>query len=216
MQTAPTSYGLPEVSEFPPTPRIQRTHFARQEHDPACATWERSGKTVGACDCGFWTETVHQPRALTIGIDPGLSGAIAMLDERGDVVFVDDLPVVRDNKLAWIDGGELQSLIINWRSGRQCTAMIERVNAMPQQGVSSSFQFGVGFGSILGVLQAMSIPIEFVRPTNWKKAMALSSDKKAALHKARLLYPDVDLHLAKHDGRAEALLIARYARSRNS
>lgn len=152
-------------------------------------------------------------RALTIGIDPGLSGAIAMLDSQGDVCFVADLPVVRDNKLAWIDGGELQSMILNWRGARPCTAMIERVNAMPKQGVSSSFQFGVGFGSILSVLQAMAIPIEFVRPANWKKAMNLSSDKKAALHKARLLYPDVDLRLAKHDGRAEALLIARYARS---
>lgn len=159
------------------------------------------------------TAAPTKTRALTIGVDPGLSGAIAMLDEHGDVVFVDDLPVVRDNKLAWIDGGELQSLIINWRQGRQCTAMIERVNAMPKQGVSSSFQFGVGFGSILGVLQAMAIPIEFVRPTNWKKAMNLGADKKAALHKARLLYPDVDLRLAKHEGRAEALLIARYARS---
>lgn len=152
-----------------------------------------------------------QRALLTIGIDPGLSGAIAFMADDESTVY--DLPVIRSNSLAWIDGAALQSLIINEREGRQATAMIEQVSAMPKQGVTSSFHFGVGFGSILGVLQALSIPIEFVRPGAWKKAQGLNSDKKAALHKARLLYPDIDLHLEKHDGRAEALLIARYARA---
>lgn len=159
-----------------------------------------------------WVKGEYLP--LTIGIDPGLTGAIAFMDGDG-IPVVWDLPVIRDKSLAWIDGAALQSLIINEREGRHATAMVEQVSAMPKQGVTSSFHFGVGFGSILGVLQALSIPIEFVRPGAWKKAMGLTSDKKAALHKARLLYPDVDLHLEKHDGRAEALLIARYARSRN-
>lgn len=157
---------------------------------------------------------VRPERALTIGIDPGLTGAIAFMADDG-LPCVYDLPVIRDKSLAWIDGAALQSLIINEREGRQATAMVEQVSAMPKQGVTSSFHFGVGFGSILGVLQALSIPIEFVRPGAWKKASGLNSDKKAALHKARLLYPDIDLHLEKHDGRAEALLIARYARSLN-
>lgn len=180
METAPTFHGLPEVSEFPPMPRVSKT------------------------------------RTLTLGIDPGLSGAIAMLDCDGKARFVRDLPVIRDKSLAWIDGGELQSLILNERSGQPITAMIERVGSMPGQGVASSFLFGVGFGSVLGVLQALAIPIEFVTPGTWKKSYGLAADKKAALHKARLLYPDMELHLrlAKHDGRAEALLIARYARSR--
>lgn len=156
---------------------------------------------------------VDAPRfPFTIGIDPGLSGAIAFMDADGNAT-VHDLPVIRDKSLAWIDGGVLQSLIINERAGRHTTAMIERVSAMPKQGVTSSFHFGVGFGSILGVLQSLAIPIEFVTPRTWKKSYGLDADKKAALHKARLLYPEVDLHLEKHDGRAEALLIARYARS---
>ena len=161
---------------------------------------------------GGVTHVHSEPHHLTIGIDPGLSGAIAFISDDG-LPCVYDLPVMRDKSLAWIDGAALQSLIINEREGRNATARIERVSAMPGQGVSSSFQFGVGFGSILGVLQALSIPIEFVTPGVWKKFYGLDSDKKAALYKARLLYPDVDLHLAKHDGRAEALLIARYARS---
>jgi crossover junction endodeoxyribonuclease RuvC len=152
--------------------------------------------------------------ALTIGIDPGLSGAVAVLDQAGDLVSVTDLPVIRDLSLAWIDGGSLQSIILDALQGRQARAIVERVSSMPGQGVASSFQFGVGFGSVLSVLQAMHIAIEFVTAAVWKKSYGLGKDKHASLHKARLLYPTAELHLAKHDGRAESLLLARYALNR--
>lgn len=158
-------------------------------------------------------------RVLTVGVDPGLSGAIAFLEDDGQIAGVYDLPVVRDAKLAWIHGGQLSSMIIDHKAFRRCTAMVERVNSMPQQGIASAFQFGVGFGSVLSVLQALGVAIEFVRPTEWKKSYGLGGDNKAkhqALHKARLLYPDAELGLAKHDGRAEALLIARYAMNRRT
>ena len=87
---------------------------------------------------------------------------------------------------------------------------------MPGQGIASSFQFGVGFGSILGVLQALHIRIELVTPSSWKRSYGLSKDKHASLHKARLLFPTAELHLAKHDGRAEALLIAHHALTRSA
>jgi hypothetical protein len=85
---------------------------------------------------------------------------------------------------------------------------------MPRQGVASAFNFGVGFGSVLAVLQARHIAIELVTPAVWKRAMGLSADKRASLDKARLLYPTADLGLAKHDGRAEALLLAHWALTR--
>jgi hypothetical protein len=151
---------------------------------------------------------------LTIGIDPGLSGAIAVLDHAGDLVSVKDLPVIRDLSLAWIDGGELQSLILAALGGRPARATIERVSSMPGQGIASSFLFGVGFGSVLSVLQALHIPLQFVTPSVWKKSYGLGKDKHASLHKARLLYPSAELHLKKHDGRAESILIARYAMSK--
>ena len=154
---------------------------------------------------------------LTIGIDPGLSGAIAILEgHAGEFVSVTDLPVIRDLKLAWINGSELQSIILDALGGRTARAMVERVSSMPGQGIASSFQFGVGFGSILSVLQTLHIAIEFVTPAVWKKSYGLGKDKHASLHKARLLYPTAELNLAKHDGRAEALLIARYALNRGA
>lgn len=148
---------------------------------------------------------------IVIGIDPGLSGAVAALDSAsGDIVALADLPVMRDKSLAWIDGCEMQSIVMAARAGRNAHAIIERVSAMPRQGVASSFQFGVGFGSVLGTMQALHIGIELVTPSTWKRALNLSSDKHASLHKARLLFPAADLRLAKHDGRAEALLLAHW------
>jgi crossover junction endodeoxyribonuclease RuvC len=151
-----------------------------------------------------------------LGIDPGLTGAIAYMDGFGGLLDVIDLPVIRDGTLAWIDGDALQSWLLSTfvSTGQNTrTAWIERVHAMPRQGVSSSFTFGVTFGSILGVLRARQIPIQFVPPFKWKRALGLSKDKRASLDKARLLYPNADLRLAKHEGRAEAILIAHWART---
>ena len=156
----------------------------------------------------------NAPVTLQIGIDPGLTGALAIIDDAGAVVTLADLPIIRDLSLAWVDGSALQSLLLDAIGGRQCRAMVERVSAMPKQGIASAFQFGVGFGSILSVLQALHIPLEFVTPAVWKRSYGLSKDKHASLHKARLLFPSAELHLAKHDGRAEALLIARFAQDR--
>lgn len=153
---------------------------------------------------------------LTLGIDPGLSGALALLDSEGVAELVADLPVIRDGKLSWIDGAALQGTLLDALHGRSCRAAVERVGAMPRQGIASAFNFGAGLGSILGVLQTLGLPIDLVTPAQWKAAMGLSRDKRASLHKARLLFPCADLTLAKHDGRAEALLLAHYARTRRA
>lgn len=145
---------------------------------------------------------------ITLGIDPGLSGALAILSETGEYELVWDLPVVRSGKLSWIDGARLHSFLIEAQAGKPARCFIERVQAFPKQGLSSAFNFGVGFGSILSTLQARGIAIEFVTPAAWKKAMGLNSDKHASLDRGRLLFPAAPLELKKHEGRAEALLLA--------
>jgi hypothetical protein len=106
---------------------------------------------------------------------------------------VADLPIIRDLRLAWINRGELQSLIRGALQGRTAHAIVERVSSMPKQGIASAFQFGVGFGSILSVLQALRLPITFVTPAVWKGSYGLGKGKHASLHKARLLYPAAEL-----------------------
>src|SRR5271166_3411890 len=93
-------------------------------------------------------------------------------------------------------------------------AVLENVHSLPSQGVSSSFCFGEGKGMWEGILAAFQIPMELVSPQRWKKEMMADQgkDKSAARFKAMALFPDMPdaFKLVKHDGRAEAMLMAAY------
>lgn len=147
---------------------------------------------------------------IIIGVDPGISGGIAIITTAGECLLCEPLPIVRDGSLAWVDGGRMQSLLIDTLQGRGARALIERAQPMPKQGSASGFNYGVGFGSLLSIFQARHIAIELISSSRWKGAMGLTSKKTLSLDKARLLYPSVDLPKAKDEGRAEALLLAHY------
>jgi crossover junction endodeoxyribonuclease RuvC len=95
-------------------------------------------------------------------------------------------------------------------------ASIEQVHAMPGEGAVGAFSFGTGYGIWLGLLAALQVPHQFVTPQAWKKLMLAggAKEKDAARLKAMQLYPCVAdrLTLKKHHGRADALLIAEWAR----
>lgn len=89
---------------------------------------------------------------------------------------------------------------------------------MPGQGVTSMFRFGMGYGILLGLCGGMKIPMTHVRPRTWQARMLrdLGPDKGtkgASVMRARQLYPDAELVTPRGrliDGRADALLLARY------
>jgi crossover junction endodeoxyribonuclease RuvC len=147
---------------------------------------------------------------IIIGVDPGISGGIAIIRADGVPLLCEPLPIIRDGSLAWVDGGRMQSILIDTLEGSPACALIERAQPMPKQGSASGFNYGVGFGSLLAIFQARGIPIELIAPSRWKGAMGLTSKKTLSLDKARLLYPSIDLPRAKDEGRAEALLLAHY------
>src|SRR5690606_2041087 len=100
---------------------------------------------------------------------------------------------------------------INDMSRVRPTAYVEKVGAMPGQGVSSMFNFGMGVGVLQGVLAACGIPYFLVTPQSWKKRASLSGkDKDMARTMAQQLYPSASLGRKKDIGRADAMLIARY------
>lgn len=162
---------------------------------------------------------------LILAIDPGLTGAFAILDRSsGELIAVDDLPVIRDGKSAWIDADTLVGQWIDLRAGREIHAIIERVHAMPKNGCVAAFSQGCTFGSILAALQIVRARIEFVPPQTWKRPLGLIGGprkltdierKRASLDKARLLFPAAPLDRQKDHGRAEALLIAHWHLTRN-
>lgn len=149
---------------------------------------------------------------IHIAIDPGLTGAIAAIDNEAQLVLCADLPVIRSNKLAWIDSNELTELFLRCLQGRPARVMVERSQAMPGQGVSSTFCIGVVLGSILAACQRIAVPMDLVTASTWKRSMGLDSRKSASLDKARLLFPSAELDRKKDHGRAEALLLAEYSR----
>lgn len=149
---------------------------------------------------------------IFIGLDPGLTGAIATVDSNAQLLQLADLPVIRDGKLAWIDSNELTSLFLEVLQGRPASLHVERASARPGQGVSSTFCTGVVMGSILAACQQIHAPLNLVTAAKWKPAMGLSADKAASLDKARLLFPGASLVRKKDHNRAEAILLAEYGR----
>lgn len=154
-----------------------------------------------------------------IGIDPGITGAVAFLPPADKLkelhhsgVEVWDLPVYQDGKHQMINAVKLAEILDKWR--RSCPELmvyVEQVSAMPKQGVSSTFNFGTSYGIILGVVGALGMPLTLVRPQAWKKrAGLLHREKDEARTMAQRLYPQVDLSRKKDIGRADAILIARF------
>ena len=96
---------------------------------------------------------------------------------------------------------------------KEVVAVVEHVNAMPGQGVTSMFNFGQTFGAIKGICAALGLPIFFVRPAKWKKHFELiNSSKDASRTKAIEMYPSISEKLSrkKDVNKSDAILIARY------
>ena len=151
-----------------------------------------------------------------IGIDPGLSGAIAIL-ENNKVLNIFDIPVMTEGKKnkRQLNSALLVNLLkenIN-KEEEEVAVVVEQVNAMPGQGVTSMFNFGQTFGAIKGICAALEFPIYFVRPSKWKKHFELiNSSKDSSRTKAIEMYPSLSNNLAKKKdvNKSDAILIARF------
>lgn len=156
---------------------------------------------------------------LFIGIDPGASGGIAVLDERGAIVCVGKMPESDRDLLDYLEtaGGQ--------RGDRgPARAIIERVWSSPQMGVASAFKFGMNVGAWKMALAAARIPYEEIIPSKWQTIMGcrvgtsraaggpVGGDKNITKRRAQALFPDVRVTHAI----ADALLIAEFCRRINS
>jgi crossover junction endodeoxyribonuclease RuvC len=150
-----------------------------------------------------------------IGIDPGLSGGIAIL-KNNKVLNIFDMPVMPEGKKnkRQLNSAMLVTLIKeNIGNDEEAIVVVEQVNAMPGQGVTSMFNFGQTFGAIKGVCAALELPIFLVRPAKWKKYFELiNSSKDSSRTKAIEMYPTLSSQLAKKKdvNKSDAILIARF------
>ena len=152
-----------------------------------------------------------------IGIDPGLSGGIAILDDL-KIFDIYDMPIMSEGKKNknQLNSAQLVNIIKkNLIPNGDTFLIVEQVSAMPGQGVTSMFNFGQTFGSIKGICAALNLPIFFVRPAKWKKHFDLiNSSKDASRTKVIEMYPSISSRLSKKKdvNKADAILIARYFR----
>lgn len=150
------------------------------------------------------------------GVDPGGSGALALLTENGLVVEVEDMPVFRvsrgrGTKLE-VDVLGLVRLLSRWRPD---ACFFEQVGGMDGDSPSSAFNFGRAAGAAEAIAKASGARFVFVAPHVWKKKMKLiraAKDDSRAM--ATNMWPGAAEMFSrkKDDGRAEAALIAEYGR----
>jgi hypothetical protein len=182
---------------------------AGRASDTFCLAAERSedNQALAELQAPTLPDSASAPGLCIAAFDPGsVSGAYAFLFVPYlDRVTAEDIPVANGQ----IAGASLASRL---KQMRPDVAVIERVAAMPRQGVSSTFKFGTAFGIIQGVIAALEIPVHFVTPSKWKKYFGLSADKEQSRARALQFWPNrSDLFSRKKDhGRAEAALLARY------
>jgi len=152
---------------------------------------------------------------IIIGIDPGISGAISITENK-KILEIYDTPTMIDGKKnkKQINSAQVTNIIKErLNKDKDVVVVVEQVNAMPGQGVTSMFNFGQSFGVIKGICAALSLPIYFVRPTKWKKHFNLiKTNKDASRTKVIEAYPEISskLHRKKDSNRADAILIALY------
>lgn len=147
-----------------------------------------------------------------IGIDPGKSGAIAFIPDKKNFIY-DEIKVFdfSDNN---------GFLFLKEISLLKRFAVLEKVNAMPGQGVSSTFKFGTNFGTWIGRLEMAEISFDYITPRKWQKEIYDSmptkgvDKKELSLDRARRLFPEMvnQIKRKKDHGRSDALLIAEYCK----
>lgn len=147
---------------------------------------------------------------MVMGVDPGTSGGFAVLDARKNVIVAQKFDGLTESDI-W-DAMKPYTL-----APEMIVAVLEKVSAMPDQGVTSVFTFGDSWGFLRGLLVASAVRREYVRPQEWQKLFRLpttkecgskTAKKNANKAEAQRQFPEIKMTHAI----ADALLIAEYAR----
>jgi crossover junction endodeoxyribonuclease RuvC len=152
-----------------------------------------------------------------IGIDPGIAGAVAVIEVMDGVdsiapklLGVTDIPVLGVGAKTRIDAIELRNWVEVYHPD---FAGVERAGSFPKQGIASTFKFARAVGTIEAVIACCGIPMVLIEPSRWKRAFHLNADKEASRQLAIQLFPQAhdQLNLKRHHQRAEAMLVALFA-----
>lgn len=163
---------------------------------------------------------------IVAGVDPGLSGAVAIADMRQEniggrrgpwgfssLLAVQDLPVKRLDEKRLLDAPRFFDLLTEYSPD---LIALEWPTARPDRPVASEYRFALGNGATLAACQIACDRVTLVNPVSWKSDLGLSSDKGLSIDLARRVAPGEDAQrffsLETKDGRAEAFLLVEYIR----
>jgi hypothetical protein len=150
-----------------------------------------------------------------LGVDPGLSGGLALLEPDGTFVGCWDAPTIKsgtggrrdyDRPACW---ALLRAAVLRHPG---LTVVLEQLSPMPKNGCISAFKLGGGLELWTMAAVGLNLAIERVRPKRWQAVIGCPAGEKASLARAREMFPAAPLKLEKHSGRAAALLLAEYGR----
>ncbi len=153
-----------------------------------------------------------------VGIDPGLSGAVAIINDATKYQYVFDIPIMQRGKTKGKNELDCRSLYLKLEpltlQEETVVFYLEQVNSMPGQGVTSMFSMGHTLGGIKGIIASLGFELRMILPQKWKKYFNLNSDKELSRATAIKMFPQMveSLQRKKDADRAEALLIARYGK----
>ena len=152
-----------------------------------------------------------------IGIDPGIAGAVAAVDSSGRLLGAYHIPTLQTKgKRREINVGALRSILADFVGGKQAFASLERVSARPGQGVVSMFRFGKACGLLEGLLLGLRVDYVTPVPRSWQKVMLRDvegqTSKIRSVLAATRKWENLDLKLKKDHNKADAALLAEYAR----
>lgn len=158
--------------------------------------------------------------SIYIGIDPGLGGALAVLLDDGSMLYATRTPIIAGTGGAkkQYDIPQMVQLVKDWTASyHPAFVAIEKVGAMPHDGVTSSFRFGQGYGLWLGIMAALGLSVIDVRPQVWQKQLLEGMPrgkavKTSAVTRSKALWPTIPIKYKADWGMADAALIAETAR----
>ena len=136
-----------------------------------------------------------------LGIDPGKTGGVTLLDDDGSIVAKFAFTKKTDHDISqWIE---------DQTKGRKVIAYIERVGSMPKQGIASAFNFGRNYGMLIGLLTGLKVSFDFVSPGVWQRRLGCMTrgDKNVTKSKAQRMYPS---ETKITHATADSILIARF------
>jgi crossover junction endodeoxyribonuclease RuvC len=159
---------------------------------------------------------------IFLGIDPGLSGALALWEPEAKALTVRDMPTLRakpGSAKRTLDAVQLARIADDLCAGGVTLAVIEQGGLggrADKRSAATAFTGGVSWGIAYGIVAAQFVPLEIVAPAHWKRAMSCPAAKDGARARASQLLPQFagQWERVKDDGRAEAALLALYAEKR--